>query len=252
MNYAVVTGVSRGLGESIAKLFLELGINVVGVSRQRNKKLAEIAEQNNVTFQHFRCDLGNSDNIESIAEQILKQIFVYEPSALYVVNNAASLGPIDQSMHINSSELIRHVNVNTIAPMVFTNLFLKKAHELEIPMVGVTVTSGAANRPIYGWSAYCSTKASINMYTQTAALEQDVLKTGSKVIAFNPGVMDTAMQEEIRSSSYEEFKDVDKYKNFKKSNLLKDTDAVGGVLVDILTDKGNIINGKIYDVKDYL
>ncbi|WP_099157367.1 (S)-benzoin forming benzil reductase [Virgibacillus ndiopensis] len=252
MNFAVVTGVSRGLGQSVATLFLELGIHVVGISRSSNEKLDEIAKQNNVIFRHFSCDLGNSDHIEETIEQISQQIFPHEPTTLYIVNNAAVLEPIDQVMNIKSSDLSKHVRVNTIAPMVITNLFLKKAHEMNISMVGVTVTSGAANRPVYGWSAYCSTKASINMYTQTVALEQDELKTGNKVIAFDPGKMDTAMQERIRESSHETFIEVDIFKEYKKSNLLKDTYAVGGVLVDILRDKGNIENGKIYNVKDYL
>jgi len=134
---------------------------------------------------------------------------------------------------------------------VLTNLLLQRATENEVTLLCANVTSGAAERPVYGWSAYCSTKASINMYTKTVALEQDELKTGNKVIAFSPGIMDTAMQEKIRASSPEEFAEVDKFRDYKKNNILKDTDAVGGVLVDILTDETSVQNGKVYNVRDY-
>ena len=143
------------------------------------------------------------------------------------------------------------MNLNTIAPMAITNYFLKKTTEKGVQLISVVITSGAAEKPSYGWSAYCSTKASVNMYTKTAALEQEELKNGHKIIAFSPGIMDTNMQEKIRSSSEDEFADVEKFKEFKDNNLLKDTDLVGGVVVDILTD-ADVENGKIYHVRDYV
>ncbi|ASK60902.1 short-chain dehydrogenase [Virgibacillus phasianinus] len=251
MRYAIITGISRGLGESIAKYFLESGINVIGISRSGSTTLDKFAKSNNVGFTHFPCDLGNVAEIESTFEQISKEVFIEDATSVYLVNNAAVLDPINPSMDIKSAELAYHMQVNTIAPMVLTNLFLKAATENDITMVGVIVTSGAAQRPVYGWSAYCSSKASINRYTEIAALEQAELKTGNKIIAFNPGIMDTNMQETIRSSSKDSFKDVETFKDYKKNNALQDTDTVGGILVDILTDEGSIENGKIYNASDY-
>ncbi|PAV29336.1 short-chain dehydrogenase [Virgibacillus profundi] len=252
MKFAVITGVSRGLGQSVAELFLEQGIHVIGISRSNSETLNKVAEQNNVSFQQFSCDLSDLKAIEETFNQITNEIFNQELSGVYLVNNAAVLEPMDQAMNINGEDLAYHVQVNTIAPMVLTNLFLKKASDYQVPLIAAAVTSGAAERPVYGWSAYCSTKASLNMYTETVALEQDQLNTEHKLIAFSPGIMDTAMQEKIRSSSEEEFADVETFKDYKKNKLLKDTDAVGGVLVDILTDEASIINGKVYNVKEYL
>ncbi|GAA0595892.1 (S)-benzoin forming benzil reductase [Virgibacillus siamensis] len=251
MRYGVVTGVSKGLGESIAKILMESGVNVIGISRSKNNFLKEAAQQNHVSFQHFSCDLGDVDEIEKTVNEVSGLIFREEPSSVYLVNNAAVLDPVDKSMNLDNRDLAYHMQVNSLAPMVMTNLFLKKVSEEEVPFIGVTITSGAAERPVYGWSAYCSSKASINMYTKTVALEQEELKSESKVIAFSPGIMDTQMQEKIRASNKDEFIEVDTFKDYKNKNLLKDTDAVGSVLVDILTDEASIENGKIYHVKDY-
>ncbi|WP_430787887.1 (S)-benzoin forming benzil reductase [Virgibacillus flavescens] len=251
MKYAVITGVSRGLGESIAKYILESGIHVIGISRTRSAKLDQLAESNNVSFTHYSCDLSDVTEIENTFKKISTEVFTEKLTTLYLVNNAAVLDPINPSMNIDNHELAYHMQVNTVAPMVLTNLFLKEATEKDVSMVGVTITSGAAERPVYGWSAYCSSKASMNRYTETVALEQKELKTGHKVIAFSPGIMDTGMQDKIRSTSQQSFLDVEKFKEFKKNNDLKDTDLVGGILVDILTDEGSIENGKIYNVKDY-
>ncbi|MFC4559118.1 (S)-benzoin forming benzil reductase [Virgibacillus kekensis] len=252
MRFAIITGVSKGLGEAAAKIFMESGIHVVGVSRSNNETLEKYASEHDVTFQHVSCDLGDPRKTEDAFTQISRDILSRKPSTVYLINNAAVLEPIGKSMAIKGSDLAYHVQVNTVAPMIITNLFLQHATELDIPLISTTITSGAAERPMYGWSAYCSTKASINMYTQTAALEQDQLKTQNKVIAFSPGVMDTNMQEKIRSTSKNEFADVEKFKEYKEKNMLKSPDTVAGVLVDILTDETGIINGKIYSVKDYL
>lgn len=251
MKFAIVTGVSKGLGETIASLFIEAKVNVLGISRTVNETLAQLAKKHGTMYKHYACDLGNTSEIEKTMEAMSQTIFEHEPSTVIVVNNAAVLDPIDQARNINGRDLAYHVHVNTVAPMMLINYFLKQASEKEAGFIGVTVTSGAAERPVFGWSAYCSTKASINMYTETVALEQKEQKTEHKVIAFNPGIMDTNMQEKIRSSSEEQFADVNRFKGYKENNELKDAMTVGGVLVDIILDETNIDNGKIYNVKDY-
>ncbi|MEC5423728.1 (S)-benzoin forming benzil reductase [Virgibacillus sp. C22-A2] len=251
MKYAVVTGVSRGLGESVAKILLDQGTHVIGVSRSSSETLIKSAEKNNVTFQQYSCDLGDLKAIEDTFTNIINDLSSQDLSTLFLVNNAAVIDPVDQAMNIKSEDLAYHIQVNTIAPIVLMNMFLKKSTEKQVPFIGVTITSGAAERPVYGWSAYCSSKASINMYTKTVALEQAELNTGNKVIAFSPGIMDTDMQNKIRSSSPKEFADVDTFRKYKKNNLLKGTDDVGGILVDILTDETSLESGKIYNVKDY-
>lgn len=253
LGLAIITGVSRGLGKSIAKLCLESRIDVIGISRTENESLVNLAEMNNTSFKHIPCDLGKESEIQNLVKQLELQMISEdeEPDNVYLINNAAILQPINQAQKIRESELFYHIHVNSIAPMIIMNRVLEICIKRDISFIGVNITSGAAERAIYGWSAYCSTKASINMYTKTVALEQDELQTGHKVIAFNPSIMDTDMQKMIRSSNPEAFKDVDVFKNYKQNNLLQDSDIVAGVLFDLMTDKGRIENGKIYDVKDY-
>ncbi|GAB4073891.1 (S)-benzoin forming benzil reductase [Barrientosiimonas marina] len=251
MRHAVVTGVSKGLGESIAKKFMERGVHVTGISRGKNHRLADVAAANQVTYQHYAIDLGNLQATEKTFQQISDDIFSRNLDTVYLINNAGVLEPMSPSMNTTSADIAHHIQVNMTAPMVLTNIFLKKAADWDVRFMAATITSGAAERPVYGWSAYCSTKASINMYTQTAALEQDKLETRSKVIAFSPGIMDTDMQKTIRNSDKHAFREVDQFRAYKEQNKLKDADTVGGVLVDILTDDSSVVNGKIYNVADY-
>lgn len=252
MKIALITGVSKGLGESIAKLFLESGIHVLGISRNANKRLEKIATNNQVKYHHYPCDLGNTSELEETIEKVKSDIASFDPSLLYLINNAAVIEPINQVSEIDNQALQYHFQLNTVVPIILTNKMLHFTSSTDATFICVNITSGAAERPIYGWALYCSSKASINMYTKTAALEQDTLKTGNKIIAFNPGIMDTNMQQTIRSSTKEAFYEVEKFKGYKENKQLRDTDTVGGILIDILNDEASIENGKIYHVNEFV
>lgn len=252
MKIAIVTGDSKGLGASVAKLFLRAGTHVVGISRTENNELVQLANENHVTYEHLKGDLSQENELQKIIEVMGNTLSYHQPAVIYLVNNAASVMPVHQASQIHYEEVSRHINLNMTAPIVLTNALLNQASELDATLIGLTVTSGAAESPIYGWSAYCSTKAGINMYTKTVALEQDELKTNHKIIAFNPGIMDTMMQASIRGHSYEEFKDVERFKSYKKNQLLRDPKEVADILYKVLTDEEKITNGYIYQVNEYL
>lgn len=252
MQVAIVSGTSKGLGYSMAKLLLKQQIHVIGISRTENESLTKIATQNNASYEHLSHDLGKIDELKESFTKINELIHEKEVEKLFLVNNAAVLQPINHSREINIDDLAFHIQVNTTAPMGLMNECLRISATKGIPFYGVNITSGAANRPIYGWSAYCSTKALINRYTETVALEQHTLKTENKVFAFSPGVMDTNMQAEIRSTDRASFKDVEQFIQYKKDDQLRHTDDVGQIIVDILIDESTIENGKIYDISDYV
>lgn len=252
MKIAIITGTSRGLGLSITRLLLQSGIHVIGMSREGNDQLTKVATNHDVTYTHFNCDIGNMDALNTTIKAIDQHVLNPQITDLFVINNAATVQPITQAHKMSSDDLIHHYQVNVVAPMTLINHYLQFASNRDITCYGVTVTSGAAERPIYGWSAYCSSKASINMYTQTVALEQASLKTNHKVIAFNPGVMDTDMQRDIREHDVESFQDVETFRAYKKNNQLRDPDIIGAILVNILKHEETIENGRNYNVVDYL
>src|SRR5699024_4715290 len=149
----------------------------------------------------------------------------------YLINNAAVVGPIDQAQDVHPDALQHHYDINVVAPMIVMNTMINERNNALFN--GENITSGEADRARYGWSAYCSTKASIDMYTKTLALEQKALGTNHKVFAFSPGIMDTEMQEKIRSSSPQQFANVDTFKGYHEQNLLSNTDEIASILVDI-------------------
>lgn len=252
MRYAIVTGVSGGLGFATAKFLLESGIHLYGISRTDKPELHKLARENHVEYSHAVCDLSILEQVDDTLEKILTELeSIGDLDKVYIINNAAVIQPIKQATMITSEALTYHYNVNVISPIHVLNKILHQLSDLQVTIVGVNITSGAANYPLYGWSAYCSAKASINMYTKTIALEQAELQTDNKIIAFNPGVMDTNMQEEIREADKQHFIQLEQFQQYKREGILSQSEFVAGVLVDILMDESNLISGTIYDISDY-
>jgi len=68
MQAAIVTGVSRGLGEALAAELLRRGIGVIGVGRTSSEKLRG---------DHFRfveCDLAHAERMMQVLAPALREL----------------------------------------------------------------------------------------------------------------------------------------------------------------------------------
>ncbi|PWU66788.1 (S)-benzoin forming benzil reductase [Gracilibacillus dipsosauri] len=250
MKYAVITGTSKGLGASIAKLLMEASYHVIGLARSQNDELKQLSTHG--SYQHYQTDLSDLKATEATFNQIIHSLQDKELESLVLVQNAAVVTPIEQVGKQNNDQIIDHVHINLASPMIVTNIWLDAWRNTTFPLILVNVTSGAANRSVYGWNAYGSTKAALDRYTKTVALEQEELETENKVFLFDPSIMDTDMQGEIRSADKSQFIDVEKFKAYKTENNLRDTSKVAKVLVDRLLNPTLVKNGEYLSVKDII
>lgn len=250
MQYAIVTGSSRGLGEAIAKDLIEKNVNIIGVSRNENIELKNLAEERNVEYKHVRCDLSNPDELGEGLDRIVEVAFHDETHYVYLINNAGVIEPVNTVGQLEPKSVQKHIQVNLTAPVLLTNRCIQEANDRDIRMSVINITSGAAERAVHGWSIYSSTKSAINRFTDTLALEQE--GKGHIILAFSPGVIDTEMQREIRSTSKEQFADVDKFKQMKQEGSLRAPHEVAAVLMDLINQPKEIENGKVYKLYDLI
>ncbi|RDI41389.1 (S)-benzoin forming benzil reductase [Falsibacillus pallidus] len=251
MKTAVITGASRGLGFGIAKNMLEEGIGVITISRNENIEIKELANKNGLSYNHFQCDLSSEKDVVETFGKAASIAFSSGIEKVYLFNNAGTVEPIETVGSLPVEEVGFSVQTNLIAPILISNIFLHHSKESKIPADIVNVSSGAGEKPYQGWSVYCSTKAGLNMFTKTAALEQEQAGTNNKIIAYSPGIMDTNMQGTIRSSSQEAFHDIDRFKKFKENGDLRHPDVVAGAIVNLLLH-GEVKSGEIYHVNDLI
>ncbi len=238
MNIFVITGSSKGLGASIVKHLIKNKHNqVFGLSRS---KIAE-----NTGFKNIQMDLSDIDMkiIENLWNDIKKLNF----EKIFLVNNAAIIEPIKKMGNCNNEDLKKNISTNLVAPMILINSFLKHFNGNKYRKIIANISSGSAYTPFGGWSAYCSSKAGLNMLTKTVADESHENLT---IFSISPGIVETQMQKAIRESSKSDFKLVDDFINLKENGFLNSADFAAEKVIQILLSN-NIKSGSILDIGSF-
>lgn len=251
MNYYIITGTSRGLGESLVKQLISPNTKVFCLSRTKNVDLLEELNISSSGLYFYQVNLEDSINIESVLNEIFQEIQDAQIESITLINNAGVIEPITNAGTMTSSDLKASVEINLLAPMILSNLFLQFTTSIKAKKTIVNISSGAAHNPYSGWSSYCATKSGLDMFTRTAGLEQQKEKFPTTVISFSPGIMDTSMQTTIRSKTKQQFDSIDKFIDYKEKGLLRSTDFVAAVLLKLLEEDA-LTNGKVYDIKQLI
>jgi benzil reductase ((S)-benzoin forming) len=214
----LITGVSKGLGKALAELFLKNGSRVIGVGRSHS-----IDHEN---FAFVQCDLGDVDQVKAL-------VFPSFSEPVTLINNAGILGNVKRMSDQAAIDLQNVLQVNTIAPM---EIIHKVYRSLNNPndLTVVNISSGAANRAIPSWAAYCASKAALNMLTETFFQEEREKGNSIKVYAVAPGVIDTNMQETIRSTNSNDFSAVENFRAMKEEGVLFSPEQAASKLQKLL------------------
>lgn len=216
---AIITGVSRGLGKALAEAFLEADYKVIGIGRQ-----ADISHAN---FSFLQLDLGDHAAVEAFK---LPEI---DADEVILINNAGILGEVKRVSATESDHAGQVMQVNVVAPMQLTAKAARLCGD-SIPFTLVNISSGAGKRPIPSWAAYCASKAALDLFSETFLLEERELGRNTRVYAFAPGVVDTDMQQNIRTTDASDFSSVETFRDLKENNELADASQVAQKLLALL------------------
>ena len=239
MNVLIITGGSKGIGQGIAEYYSSKDYLVYSLSRTKSG-LSPIEEvEVDVTDLELACKKLN---------YILHKIDFSVVEKITFINNAGRLGKISNLGNLEPSDIELSIKLNTTVPLVLSNAFINATKDLDTEKQIINISSGAAVSPYAGWSVYCTSKAAIDMMTKTIATEQSDVKNGVKCVSIYPGVVDTNMQDQIRSTSVSDFKNVERFKELKSSNQLYDPSFVGQRIYE-LDHEGVLQNGDIIDIR---
>ncbi|MDQ0253989.1 benzil reductase ((S)-benzoin forming) [Evansella vedderi] len=250
MNYVIITGASKGLGEAVVKELLQPNFHLICVSRRAGEFPNE-QELNGAKLDFIPYDLSNIDKIDELTETIFSKVDKEGATSIHFINNAGVLTPMKPLDRCEPGEIVMNLNVNLVAPMLLTSLFIKNTKDLPLDKRVINISSGAGKHPIYGWSCYGASKAGINLMSQTGALEQEEVQNPVKIVSFAPGIIDTQMQQQIRSSKKEDFAQVDRFIDYKNEGQLLQPETVARVVGELLTMEA-FPNGQVVSVNEYL
>lgn len=226
MNKAIIiTGVSSGLGEALFDQLIEHKVRLCCISRQFLPKQIDYAK-NNKHIVLLSCNLSALSEVEKTLPAAIE--FISDSDEVIFINNAATIEPIGMIGALAQKSLVEAAHTNMVSPMLLANALcgVKQVCAFSV----IDISSGAAHTPIAGWSTYCATKAAMQMFFEVLQLQPTKDKKIT-VHSFDPGVMDTNMQKEIRESDMASFPEVEEFREYKNNDELRDPKVVAAELI---------------------
>lgn len=241
MHAAIVTGVSRGLGESIAANLLGRGHFVLGVGRRTSPRLA------GERYRFAPFDLADAERAGEALTASFRALAQAQPESVCLINNAATAGPVGVLGKLDAETSAAALAANLMAPVALVNLFCAVFSDEKLQRRVINVSSGAAQRALAGESLYCVAKAGLEMLTRALAAEQTA--PGFRAISVRPGIIDTEMQLFARSQSPDVLPCVDMFREFHSQGQLVPPDVVASKIVDKLV-LGEVEHGRTYSYQE--
>jgi 3-oxoacyl-[acyl-carrier protein] reductase len=199
---AIITGASRGIGESIARSFIAQGATVAFTYRSSEEKAKELEKSLTAgggQARGFRSDASKMEDAENLIKEVLE---IY--GGIDIVVNNAGITDDTLLMRMSEDQWDRVMNVNLKSCFNLTKSVLRtmlKARSGSIinisSVVGVQGNAGQAN--------YAASKAGILGFTKSVALE-----LGSRSIRCNaiaPGFIETEMTAKLDEATVQGWRD---------------------------------------------
>jgi uncharacterized protein len=186
MEYALITGASKGIGKAIAQELAARGFNLLLVARSAallEETATHITSLHPVKAEWLALDLSTAEAPQNVYDWCRAK--GYTVSVL--VNNAGYglSGPFEK---YDSSQLLNMMQLNMSTVVGLTRLFLSDFHQLPKAYI-MNIASSAAYQAVPGMSLYAATKAFVLAFSR--GLHQELAKSPITVTCVSPGATDT-------------------------------------------------------------
>ncbi|CAK8688173.1 L-xylulose reductase-like [Clavelina lepadiformis] len=181
----LITGASNGIGAGLAKAFAKRGasLSIVGRNETNLKEVArECKELGAKKILPIVADLAIIKDVERVVKETLASF-----EGLDILINNAGLGWPTPVAETKVSDFDFIFAVNTRAPVILTKLVVPHLEQSKGNIINVSSVVTEVN--LSELNVYSMSKAALNKFTKTAALE--LAKTGIRVNAVNPAFVKT-------------------------------------------------------------
>jgi NAD(P)-dependent dehydrogenase (short-subunit alcohol dehydrogenase family) len=232
---ALVTGASRGLGEGVARALAADGAAVMLLARDGDlaQQVASEIVAGGGEAEALACDVSDYPSVERAVADTRQRLGGLD----ILVNNAGVIEPIAEIAASDPAIWARSIQINLIGAYYVVRAVLDGM--LQGGGTIINVSSGAAYRPLEGWSSYCAGKAGLAMLTRSLVLET----TGVRIFGFSPGTIDTDMQVKIRASGLNQVSQI------PRANLSPVEHAARGLLY-LCDDASDDLAGQDVSMRD--
>jgi benzil reductase ((S)-benzoin forming) len=236
-NLVLLTGASSGIGLALAKTVPFEDARIIDIGRRG----AEACE-------HFSADLADPASWRGVAQLFMREIRGFTGDRVVFIHCAGTLQPMGFAGEVEDEAYARNVLLNSAAPQVLGDAFLRALRRCEAPGHLVMISSGAAYSVYEGWTSYGAGKAAVDQWVRAAGAEQVRRGNHCRVLSVAPGIVATAMQEQIRATSADVFPEVAKFVDLHESGELREPATVAREIWDLLDL--DLENGAVVDLRE--
>ncbi len=235
-NLVFISGASSGIGLALAKA-VPFEARIIDISRSGAPG-----------HDHFEADLADPNSWASVGALFEREMSVFSGERVIFVHSAGTLLPIGFAGEVDEKGYAAQVLLNSAAPQVLGDAFLRSAARCKAQCQLLMIGSGAASSVYRGWSAYCGGKAAVDHWVRTVGAELRHRGSATRVASVAPGVVATAMQEQIREMSERDFPDLPIFLELHEEGQLRN-------VVDVAEDlwrqlESGLENGSVLDLRE--
>lgn len=212
LNKVFITGINSGLGLNLSEIFKSHNYEVFSFSKSKNKSKKNI-----------RVNFSNLKKLEQISNSFFRLNNKYD----YIFLNAGILGSLKKINLIKKNEIDEIMNINFLSNKIIIDSIIK--NKVKFKSI-IAISSGASLNPKHSWFLYCLSKVSFRFLIESYSIEYPKLH----LINFNPGPMNTMMQEKVRSYDVKKIPSVKIFKTNYKNNKIPDPKKIARLIFDNL------------------
>ena len=229
---AIVTGGTRGIGQSISMKLKEQGINVIANYASNDDAANDFS--NKTGIQVMKWDVSKYEECKKNVETIYSKFQNID----ILVNNAGITkdGPLHKMPPENWTKVIE-VNLNSVFNM--TSLVINKMREKNSGRI-IHISSVNGQKGQFGQTNYAATKSAILGFSKSLALESASKGITSNVIC--PGYINTEMVAAIREDILNKI--IDTIPNKRLGN----SEEIAEMVCYLASEKGSYINGSTISI----
>lgn len=165
MENVLITGISGGIGKSVAEKLLKTGNSVIGLDRTISRELQKIGENNTGKLYLHESDLMKVDSLQNTVKNIVAE---HGPLGGFV--HCAGFDKM-APLYMTKVEDIENLwRLHALVPMVMIGEIIKKKNHTENASI-VLISSQSAHEGAMGHTAYAAAKGAVEGYLAPAAAE---------------------------------------------------------------------------------
>ncbi len=193
-NSVLITGGASGIGKIMARLLLEHGAKVIIWDIDESKTADVISELSALgVIVGYTVDISSKKQIKDTAKKV-KQTF----GGIDILINNAGIIIGDYFHQYNTSNILKTMDVNAIAPMVITSEFLQEMLAKNSGHIcNIASSGGLISNP--KMAVYAASKWALIGWSDSLRLEMKQLKKNIIVTTILPYYISTGMFEGVRS-----------------------------------------------------